>query len=284
MSLKTVELKRNYSLRNFTTIKIGGQARYFFIVDSVDKLQETIRNLGDSYYLLGAGSNLLVQDSYLNIAVLKLGQNFNYIKADKGLVEVGAATTLARLSRYAIANHLGGLENLVGIPATCGGLLAMNASSYGREISDVLKEVEIIEKNGNIKRLKKEDIKFSYRSSSLKENIILRVWFILEEEKEIKAKTAYFVQERVKRQDFTFPSCGCIFKNPNNIAAGLLIDACGLKGLSRNAAKVSTRHANFIVNTGKASYNDVDYLISHIKDKVYQKFRLVLEEEIERWA
>jgi UDP-N-acetylmuramate dehydrogenase len=284
MSLRTAELKHNYSLKDFTTIRIGGEAQYFFIVDSIDKLQETIKSLNGSYYLLGAGSNLLVRDSNLNKAVLKLGKGFNYIKANGRSIEVGAATSLAQLIRYAITNRLGGLENLVGIPATCGGLLAMNASSYGKEVSDSLKEVEIIDKSGNLKRLKKENIKFSYRSSSLKEEIVVRAWFVLEEEKDIRARTAYFIHERIQKQDFSFPSCGCIFKNPNNTAAGLLIDACGLKGLSRNGAKVSLKHANFIVNTGNATYNDVDYLIGHIKDKVYQRFGLVLEEEIERWA
>jgi UDP-N-acetylmuramate dehydrogenase len=88
----------------------------------------------------------------------------------------------------------------------------------------------------------------------------------------------------MQKQDFSYPSCGCVFKNPDNFAAGFLIDACGLKGLSKNGAKVSNKHANFILNTGNATYNDVDYLISQVRGKVYQKFSILLEEEIERWG
>lgn len=284
MNLKAVELRRNRSLKDFTAIRIGGEAKYFFIAESIEVLKEILQNIGGSYYLLGAGSNLLIKDSPLESAVVKLGNSFNYIKADARLIEAGASTPLAYLIHYALKNNLGGLENLIGIPATLGGLLAMNASSFGRQISDVLKAVEIIDKSGGLKRLEKKDIKFSYRESSLKDKIVVRAWFILEEGAGIRAKANYFIRERIRRQDFSFPSCGCIFKNPHNLAAGFLIEACGLKGLSRNGAKVSTKHANFIINTGNAAYNDVDYLISHIKDKVYQKFGLVLEEEIERWA
>lgn len=284
MSLKTVESKRKYSLRDFTTIKIGGQARYFFVTNAIDVLRGVVRDVAGSYYLLGGGSNLLVEDSSIDKTVLKLGEGFSYIKGTADSIEVGAATPFSCLMSYALKNNLGGFENLVGIPATVGGLIVMNASSYGRDISYSLDEVEIMDSKGEIKRLKKEDISFSYRQSSLNGKVVLRAWFKLSKEDNLRIKVSQFIKDRIAKQDFDFPSCGCIFKNPGNFAAGFLIDSCGLKGARKNGAQVSMKHANFIVNIGNATYNDVDYLISHIKDKVHRKFGLVLEEEVERWV
>jgi UDP-N-acetylmuramate dehydrogenase len=284
MSSRTIELRRNYSLRDFTAIKIGGEAKFFFIINAIDELRSKIKDIGQDYYLLGAGSNLLVSDTALNKAVLKLGSGFDYVKINTDSIEVGAATPLSKLLHYTVKNKFGGLENLVCIPATIGGLLIMNASSYGRQISDLLKEVEFLDKEGNIKKLKKQEIVFSYRSSSLKGAIILRAWFILEKTINLREKVNYFIHKRLSSQDFNYPSCGCIFKNPQSLSAGLLIDSCGLKGLRRNGAQISPKHANFIINLGQAAYKDVDYLIECARDRVHRKFAILLEEEIERWA
>jgi len=283
MSLKQAELKRKHSLADFTTIKIGGEAKHFFTVSSIESLKKVIKNCQGAFYILGGGSNLLVADNCIEKCVIKLGDEFSYIKQDKYL-EVGSSTPLSKVIKYASVNNLGGFDNLVGIPATVGGLVTMNASSFGREISAYLREVEVMDSRGNTRNFKKEEIAFSYRRSSLNEYIILRVWFEAVKDYDVKAKISNFLKTRMSKQDFEFPNCGCIFKNPETRPAGFLIEACGLKGLKKNDAQVSSKHANFIINLNKARYNDVDYLISHIKENVHKKFDIILEEEIKRWA
>ncbi|MEM7816576.1 MAG: UDP-N-acetylmuramate dehydrogenase [Candidatus Aenigmatarchaeota archaeon] len=282
MSLKELELRYNLELKKYTTIKIGGIVKHFFIAHNYFGLKEIIEKLKGNYYILGGGSNILVNEPIVKKPIIKLGEGFSYIKKDKELLEVGSATPLAFLLRYCLQNNLGGL---VGIPATIGGLIKMNASSFEKEISFCLDKIEVMDNCGESKFFERKDIEFGYRSSSLKDYIILRAWFKLEERKaiDIKMKMKEYLTKRIKTQDFGFPSCGCIFKNPKDYKAGFLIEACNLKGLKRNDALVSLKHANFIVNLGKASYQDVDYLIQRIKEEVFKKFGVVLEEEIIRW-
>lgn len=283
MSLKQEKLKRNYSLADFTTIKIGGEAKYFFTAEDGEALRKIVKKCQGNFYILGGGSNLLVSDSPIKKCVVRLGGGFDYIKKDKYL-EVGAATVLSKVIKYASANNFGGFDNLAGIPATIGGLVVMNASSFDREISACLREVEVMDAQGNIKNLKKEEISFSYRKSSLAGCIILRAWFEIVKDYDVKAKVSNYLKTRMSKQDFEFPNCGCIFKNPLEKPAGFLIEACGLKGFKKNDAQVSQKHANFIINLNKAKYADVDYLTKVIKENVHKKFGVVLEEEIKRWA
>lgn len=281
--MKQAELKYKYSLTDFTTIKIGGEAKYFFRAASIESLQKILKSCQGACYILGGGSNLLVTDGLVEKCVIKLGEEFNYIREDN-YIEVGSATPFSKLIRHALANSLGGFECLAGIPATVGGLTMMNASSFGREISQHLHKIEVMDIRGNVMDIRKEEIIFSYRNSSLNEYIILRVWFKALKDYDVKAKISNYLKVRISKQDFDFPNCGCIFKNPDSKPAGFLIDACGLKGFKKNDAQVSHKHANFIINLNKASYNDVDYLINHIKETVHKKFGIILEEEIKRWA
>lgn len=278
-----VELKYNLNLRDYTTIKIGGETRYFFVVHTPEELAFLVRRYRNSFYLLGAGSNLLIKDGKLSKVVVKLGEEFNYIDKRENLLEAGAAVPFSRLLKYAVENNFGGLENLAGIPASLGGLLSINASSFGRNIGSFLEEAEVMNERGDINRIKKEQVIFGYRYSSLRNYIILRAWLKLDEDKDVRQKVRGFIKLRRQSQDFDFPSCGCIFKNPPLYASGFLIDTCGLKGVKKNGAQISHKHANFIVNLGGARYNDVDYLINLVKDRVYQRYNIVLEEEICRW-
>lgn len=284
MSLKQAELKRKYSLKDFTTIKIGGEAKYFFCAESIESLQKVIKNYHGICYVLGGGSNLLVADGVLEKCVVKLGSEFSYIREKNGCLEIGGATPLSHVIRYALANNLGGFDSLVGIPATLGGLVVMNASSFGIAISAYLREVEAMDREGNVIRIKKEEISFAYRTSSLEGCTVLRIWFDAVKDYSVKEKTGNFIKKRLDKQDFGFPSCGCVFKNPETNPAGFLIDSCGLKGFRKNDAQISCKHANFMINLNKASYNDADYVINHVKETVHKKFGIILTEEIRRWA
>ncbi|MCM8786734.1 MAG: UDP-N-acetylmuramate dehydrogenase [Candidatus Omnitrophica bacterium] len=283
MNLKEVELKQKVNLKNYTTIKIGGEANNFFIVRSVEGIKSILEIFDKCFYILGKGSNILIKDTFIKKPIIKLGYDFDYIRKTDNSFEVGAATSLSKLLHFCIKNSLSGLENLAGIPATVGGLISMNASAFGKDVSSCLEAVEIIDEYKNLKKIKKSDIFFTYRSCSLKDSIILRAWFNFSNIENLKDKIKYFLKKRYLTQDFSFPSCGCIFKNPPNYNAGFLIESCGLKGFRKNDAQISLKHANFIVNLGKAKYKDVDYLIKIAKEKVYKKFGIILEEEIIRW-
>lgn len=276
--------KKDVDLRKYTSIKIGGKAKCFYTALSFKDLSKIIQNTGVEFYLLGKGSNLLIESHSIKKPIIKLGNNFNFIRSTgcSSLV-VGAATPLSRLIRYCLQKSLGGIENLAGIPATIGGLLAMNASSFGESIFSSVKEVSVMSRGGEVKKLKKEEIDLEYRSSNLKKYIILEAELSLSSEKDLKSKVADFLKKRFETQDFNFPSCGCIFKNTSEFSAGFLIDSCSFKGQRRGDAQVSTRHANFIINLGSAKYKDVIYLIQKIKDQVYKKYSIILDEEIKYW-
>ena len=283
MSLKKIELQHNVDLKKYTHIKIGGKAKYFFWATCSDDLVRIFSDAESFPYVLGAGSNLLISDSILKKPVVKLSWSFNFIKRQGAFLEVGSSTPLPLLIKYCIENDLGGLQNLVGIPATIGGLLAMGASSFGASISSHLQEVEVMDKKGEIKTLPKDKIDFGYRFSSLCDYIILSAKFKLQQAVNLKVEVRSYLAQRFSKQDFSFPSCGCIFKNPEGASAGYLIDSCGLKGQTKGDAQVSGKHANFIINLGSAKYDDVDYLIQKIKDQIYKKYSIILDEEIKRW-
>ena len=283
MSLGKIELKRNVDLKKYTTIKIGGCAKNFFIVRDPEELSAVIGDTGPDFYMLGGGSNLLIEADLIEKPVIKLAQNFTYIKESDNCWKIGASTPLSFLIKYCISNNLSGLEGLAGVPATVGGLTFMNASSFGSSIASCLREVEVMERRGEFKILTREEIVFDYRSSSLSDCVILGGKFSFSKEINLKQKVAFCLRKRLCFQDFNFPSCGCIFKNPDRFSAGFLIDSCGLKGLRQGDAQISPKHANFIINLGSATYQDVNYLIAKIKDSVYKKYNVILEEEIKRW-
>ena len=283
MNLKNLP-KNKLKLAGYTTIGIGGMAKEFFLAASLQELKEVVRRYKFDFYLLGGGSNLLVADHALSKPVVKLCGEFDFIDSVGMDLEAGAAAPFARLIKYCEKMRLGGLENLAGIPATVGGMLVMNASAYQRAISDCLTAVEIFDRKKKARWLKREKIDFAYRDSSLIGSIVLRARFKLREDRFIKEKAADFIKERCAKQDYSAPSCGCIFKNPQGFSAGYLIDSCGLKGTRKNDAQISLKHANFIINLGKAACKDVEYLIHKAKEAVNKKFNIILEEEVVRWS
>jgi len=283
VSLERTGLTKDVSLKNYTSIKIGGKAKYFYTAANIDDLDRIVADIGPDFYLLGKGSNLLIADSLIKRPVVKLGENFAYLEEKGNLLEVGASTPLSFLIKYCLENDLSGVENLVGIPATVGGLLAMNAASFGRSISSSLVEVDVMNREGGVKTLEKGEITFKYRFSSLQKYIILGARFGLSSKENLKREVSEFLGKRLSTQDFDFPSCGCIFKNTPEFNASFLIDSSRLKGQRRGDAQISLRHANFIVNCGCAKYNDVDYLIKKIKDQIYKKYSIILQEEVKRW-
>lgn len=239
-----------------------------------------------SLLVIGSGSNILVNDRGRKEIVLRLNSPFFKSIDFKGNdCQVGAGALLSQLLRVCQQRGLSGLEFLAGIPGTVAGALAMNAGAHGKSIADALKQVEVIDKNGNIKILKRKELNFGYRTSGLTRYIIIRALIKLtrNQKKNIDRRIKKYLAYRKLTQDYTFPSAGCVFKNPKGNYAGKLIDLCGLKGKSIGRASVSRKHGNFILNTGGAKAADVLQLIGYIRRKVKRTFRVSLVPEIKIW-
>lgn len=291
------KIQRNIPLAPLTTFKIGGPAKYFLKVKNKNELVEAIKwakkkNLpcrqaglpagqaGLPYFILGGGSNILVSDKGFNGLIIELLIRDCQLLGNKILV--GAGMSLAKLVTFSIKNGLTGLEWAVGIPGTIGGAVRGNAGALGHSISEYLEKVKILRAD-KIIELKNKEIGFSYRQSIFKRNqdIILEAVLALKKGRAQESKK--IIKENIQRRATAHPaqpSAGCIFKNPKSGSAGLLIQQCGLKGKQIDGAKISQKHANFIVNTGQAKARDVRALIALIKRKVKDKFNIELEEEI----
>jgi UDP-N-acetylmuramate dehydrogenase len=291
-------VKLNEPLGKHTTFGVGGAADFFIQPkDEPDlKLLLSLLKRGKMPFLLiGAGSNLLVSDRGVRAAVISLDSPyFKRIICRGPVLEAGSGASLSRVIQTTIRNGLSGLEFLAGIPGTMGGALAMNAGISKRSpdgivryynIADPIKDVTVMDRRGNVKTLQKKQIRFSYRKSGLAEYVILSARFklIKKSKNEIKNKIESYINYRKATQDTSWRSAGCVFKNPVHDSAGRLIDLCGLKGKSIGDARVSSAHANFIINAGRAKAADILKLMTLIRKKVKAKFNIKLEPEIKIW-
>ena len=282
-------LKLNISLSKYTTFKVGGRARFFFEPKNTRELISILKEshkLRLACYVIGNGSNLLVSDKGLDAAVIRLSNPyFQRIDFKKNRAEAGSGLTVRHLLEKAKNQGLGGLEFLAGIPGTVGGALVMNAGIKTDSIGSLIKEVKVIDSNNEIRILKGSRLRFAYRKSNLAKYIILSAKFklIKKSRQQIDQSIRDFLKKRWEAQDVSAFSAGCVFKNPISDSAGRLIDLCGLKGKRIGDAQISGRHANFIINRGRAKAEDILKLIGFVKDRVKEKFGINLEEEIKIW-
>lgn len=286
---KNLAIRADYLLREKTTFKIGGPARFFCEPRNVEELTALVKLARQNkipVFILGSGSNILISDNGVKGLVIKLSSPyFKRLIQEGNAIRAGSGIGLNQLIKFAQDKSLSGLEFLIGIPGSLGGALAMNAGCWEFCIGDLIKEVEVMDKIGRIKVLKREEIKFEYRRSSLANYIILGSLLGLKQgnRTKIKKNIKMYLEKRFKLQGLTGPNAGCIFKNPKNHYAGKLIDRCGLKGRNIGGAFISSRHANFIVNKGKAGANDVLRLIRLVKKQVKDRFNVDLQPEIKIW-
>jgi len=278
-------------LKNHTTFKIGGPAKFFLEPKGPNDLQ-LLLNLVKRYnlpiFLIGRGSNLLISDKGINGVVLRLNAAyFKKLSYRNNYLNVGSGVSLSKLVLFAKDRNLSGAEFLAGIPGTVGGAVAMNAgiAKDNRSIQDLVENVTVMDYSGNIKVLNKKDIRFRYRTSSLSRYIILSVLIKLKRKnrEQIRDKIKAYLKYRKLTQDLSKPSAGCIFKNPAGHSAGRLIDLCGLKGKRIGDTGVSRKHANFILNLGKGSAGDVCKLMDLIRESVKNKFNINLIPEVKIW-
>ena len=276
------------SLKKHTTFGVGGTSAIFvYPKDKKDlvKLLEYTSKENIKIFFMGSGSNLLISDNGFDGVVISLKKSFKNFKINNSLeASIGTGVMLGHMVRALTKKSIKGLESLVGVPGTLGGALIMNAGAYGSEISNYLVSIKVLDLNGNEKTYKREDINFSYRFSSIaKTDIVIEAKFKFKKGNlsNIIKNRSTASQKRRNNQPLQFRSAGSIFKNPkSDMAAGYLIDKSNLKGTRIGDAEISTKHANFIINHGKASSNDILKLIKIIKNSVKQKFNINLELEV----
>ncbi len=284
--------KKDVDLSKVTTYKIGGIAKLFVFPKNKEKLIQLIKELrlrSINYKVLGNGSNVIFSDNDFNGVIIKLDM-FDEIKIKDTLVKCGAGVNLVKLSYKVSKEGLTGLEFASGIPGTIGGAVFMNAGAYKSDMGYITSEVYVLTPDLKIKTLYNKEMNFKYRTSFIKENpeyICLGAKLVLMhgDKKEIKDLMETRRQKRLLTQPLEYPSAGSVFRNPDDNYAGKLIEDCGLKGYKIGGAKVSEKHANFIINDNKASAEDVKNLILYVKEKVKEKtgYDLKIEQEFVNW-
>ena len=280
-----MEKINNALIKDYTTYKLSGFIKEIIFPKDVLELKELLKSLkGKKYKIIGNGSNLILSESYDGILInLK---HFKTLEFNDNIVKVGAGYSLPKFALECANRGLSGLVFASGIPGSIGGAVYMNAGAYGKEISNILKEVTILDDEFNIKILNKEELASSYRDSIFKHKdyVCLDATFELEygDKNKILEEIKSIIETRKAKQPLEYPSAGSVFKNGDGYSAGRLIEKAGLKGTRVGDAEVSMKHANFIVNRGKAKAEDVINLIGIIKDKIKEEDNvdLVLEQEI----
>ena len=270
-------LVKRVAMSRLTTLGVGGAAELWTVENEAD-LAEATR---EPYHVLGAGSNLLVADTGVEVRVIKLGRSFNSSGA-LGTPDVwlGAATPLPGLVRRAAVAGWSGLEGLLGVPAVLGGAVAMNAGTRFGELSDTLREVEVFV-DGHLERLSADALGLSYRHSELPPGaVVTKVRLGLTSSSPERVRATLAQVDATRSGQPKVKSAGCAFKNPLGDSAGRLIDAAGLKGLRVGQAKVSLEHGNFIVNLGGATAADVVALLEQVREQV----GVALTTEWELWG
>ncbi|MBM4276958.1 MAG: UDP-N-acetylmuramate dehydrogenase [Deltaproteobacteria bacterium] len=273
-------------MKKYTSIKVGGPAECLFFPKNVKELRKVIRHARRKkipVFILGKGTNLIVKDRGIRGWVVSLTQGMKKVRMDGEYIEAEAGCSLQQLVQFSIQKGLAGLEPFFGIPGTVGGGLAMNAGAWEAELKDVLHSVTLMKEDGKVVERPRSRLRFSYRSLTLPPSwIILKGSFHLRKgrREEILERVKSFSEMRKRTQPLDFPSAGSIFKNPEEGPAGKWIDEIGLKGFSMGHAMVSDRHANFIINLGKATAEEILRLIEWVERRVYEEKSISLKREV----
>lgn len=276
-------------MKNHTSFKIGGTADLFVKVDTEEELNQALKYAKKKELpitIIGNGSNLLVLDKGIRGLVIKINiKKYEEKRYDDYIeITVGSGYKIMALAIKLMNEQISGFEELAGIPGTIGGAIYMNAGAYGKEIKDIVLTTKCINENGEIIELSKEEQKFKYRGSlfNQKKYIIIETKLKLQygRKQEIEEKMDGFLLSRKEKQPIEYPSAGSTFKRQEGVITAKLIDECGLKGFNIGGAKVSEKHAGFIINYNQASAKDVIDLIKYVKEKVYEKYGIKIEEEI----
>lgn len=286
-----IEYRFQEAMAKHTSFRIGGGAEIMVFPKTREELAEILKLsklLDRKPAILGAGTNVLAPDEGIPGLVICLKDCLDGMeRLDGNRIRLMAGVTMSRGAVFAANQNLGGLEFAHGIPGSIGGGVYMNAGAYGGELSQVVESVEVMDLEGNIRRLSKEEMQFSYRHSILEEtgDIVISADFCLTEKpwEEVMAKMKELIGKRSASQPLDLPSAGSAFKRPAGGYAAALIDQAGLKGFRVGGAAISGKHAGFAVNLGGATAEDVKTLLSAVSDRVYEETGIRLEPEIRIW-
>ncbi|WP_160672923.1 UDP-N-acetylmuramate dehydrogenase [Clostridium sp. C8-1-8] len=275
----------NEPMSKHTTFRVGGNADVLVSPDTIAELisvLEYLRLNNIKHIVIGNGSNLVVEDSGYRGVIVKTSK-LNSINIKENLLEAGCGAFLSTVSKIALEHGLAGTEFLSGIPGTIGGAITMNAGAYNSEISDII-DYAIVLKEDKTEKISKAELMLSYRNSIIqKENYtVLSAGFNLRKDsyEVIHAKMSEIQAKRISSQPLNYPNAGSIFKRINGHPVGAVIENAGLKNVAIGGAKVSEKHANFIVNTGNATAKDIKSLIELVKKTVKDKTDIDLETEV----
>ena len=282
--------RRDAPLSEHTWYRLGGAARWLLTPRDEPELAAVLQHCREhaiAWKVLGRGANVLVRDEGFDGAVIRLSaERFCEVRFDHTRVHAGAGADFLKLVHESIDRGLVGLEVLAGIPGTVGGVVRMNAGGRYGEIGDHVHSLRLIEADGNIVDRPREQLGFAYRRSNLTGCVVLAALFTLEHGDADRARARYreIWNEKYSTQPpVAVRSAGCIFKNPPEQSAGMLLDRAGLKGLQHGQAQISPQHANFIIAHPGATARDVLDLIALAKDRVYGSVGVELELEVEIW-
>lgn len=285
-----MEIIKNAKMKEYSNMKVGGTAKELIFIDDKNELKE-ILHTRNNIFLLGNGTNTLINEGNLNISFLSLKRLKNITVEEKVenekkedsyvLVRVEAGLDLDDLIEFMEKNNYSGLENITGIPGSVGGLVNMNGGAYGTEIFDCIEEVEVCKSDGEIIKIRTTDLNFKYRTTEIKEN----KWIVISALFKFgfgfdKAASEDKREQRKMKHPLDLPNLGSTFKNPKGTFAARLISDADLKGYRVGDAAVSVKHPNFVTNLGNATFNDIISVIEHVKEVVLEKFGVKLETEI----
>jgi len=280
---------KNFDIKNFTTIKIGGIVEKALLPSNKEGILEVfdiIKKSGKNFFILGGGSNVVIKDDLTGFYAI-ITSKLDYYKIEDNTIICGAGLKTSLFCEISLDNSLSGSEFLYGLPGSIGGAVFMNARSYGFSISDIIESVDVYDyENNSFLSLKSSECEFGYKNSIFQK----RPYFISEIKfkltkgnfNEIKEKMNNFKKDREEKGQYIFPSAGCAFKNNYDIGipTGKIIDELGLKGMVFGGVKVYEKHANFLVNTGNATYEDYINAVSYIKRAVKNERGIDLECEV----
>ncbi len=282
-----IEYLKDELLSKHTTYKVGGPCSYMVFPKNVDELKKIVEIIKDNkmkYMILGNGSNVIFSSKKYEGTIINLKYLKDY-KIERNKLTAYSGASLPQIALFTVNNGYKGLDFAVGFPASVGGAVFMNAGCYGSEMSDVILDVTYLDENLNMHTIKNDKCKFSYRNSIFKQNkkmIIVSCTIKLTKTKEdLKQLIDERMKKRIQTQPLEKPSAGSVFKNPEGTSAGKLIEDAGLKGKQIGGAKVSEKHANFIINEENATGEDIKKLVKYVSDEVEEKYNIRLETEQE---
>lgn len=280
------------SLKNYTTYKVGGICKIMVFPKNVEALITVINKLKESktkFMILGKGSNVLFSDKEYNGVIIKLDE-LNYIHVKENKIIAGAGASMMKVCREAIRSSLAGLEFAAGIPGSVGGCIYMNAGAYNSDMGYVVSRVKVLTPKMNVITMVNRELDFHYRTSFFQKH---KDYIVLEATYNLKKGSREALEEvvgdrkrrRMESQPLEYPSAGSVFRNPPDMFSGKLIEDLGYKGLVKGGAKVSDKHANFIINYNNATASDIKELIDFIKEEVKEKYNVDLhvEQEFINW-